>query len=145
MTMNVAVMTRKEAYSDCRLAKLQKKVEFLQGEIERITMLTERKKRVLKALRSSMESCGYDLDSVMGAKCRERTLVDLRSIAWSIYKVETSYSCQQIAEDFGWDRTTIFCAIRRANELKKVDRNFADIYDTIFTAFKKAMTDNINN
>ena len=140
MMTNTAIATRRIPITDGGLAKLKERVKYLEAEIERITMLTERRKKVLGALRSAMASYGYDLDAVMADRCRERTLVDLRSIAWSIYKNETDYSCQQVAEDFGWNRATVFCAIRRADDLRGVDRNFADMYDSLHKAFTNAIS-----
>ena len=134
-----------QQYFEHRLATMTQTVERLQNEIKRVTMLTERKKQILGALHSAFEYCGYDLDAIMGAKCRERTIADLRSIAWAIYQDETRYSAQQLSLDFNWNRCTIFCAIKRANELRSIDRNFSDMYDAVHGAFINALTMVENN
>ena len=102
-------------------------------------MMTERKKKILSALGVALDYCGYDLDAIMGTKCRERSLVDIRSIVWSIYKNETGCSCLQMAGDFNWDRSTIYCSINRAEELRRFDRNYADMYDSVHGAYINAL------
>ena len=128
-----------QRYYERSVTQMKRIVEKLQDEIKRVTMMTKRKKQILVALHSAFEYCGYDLDAFMGTKCRERTITDLRSIAWTIYQDSTRYSAQQIALDFGWNRCTIFCSIKRARELRELDRNFADMFDSVHGAFINAL------
>ena len=113
------------------------------GKIPRQYMLrgstiTTRKRMIMRALRFAMEYCGHDLDAVMGTKSRLRPIVDIRSIAWAVYHAETNYSFREVANDFGWDRVTVFSAIKRANELRNYNRNFSDTYDSFYGAFMDA-------
>ena len=126
--------------SQDRLNWLKQRVESMQLEIEQLTMMTERRRAALGALRAALDYCGYDLSAIMGTKCRERSVVDIRSIAWAVYKAETGYSCQQLAQDFNWDRTTIYCSVRRANDLRRYDRNFSDMFDSVQGAFINALS-----
>ena len=107
MMLNVAINTWQEAYSDCGRAQLKKKVSCLKKEIKKITMLTERKKRVLKALHSAMEVYGVDLDAIMGTKCRERKLVDLRSIAWTMFSTSWVFRSVRIRITGSWQSGSI--------------------------------------
>ena len=128
MTGGTAVIaTSQLGQSDCGLAHIQERIKELQEQVEQIAMMTERKKVVLKALRMAVESFGYDLDAIMASKSRERNLVDIRSIVWTIYKDELGCSCMQMAPDFNWDRCTIYYCIRRSEGLRDYDRNFADM------------------
>lgn len=91
--------------------------------------------KTIRDLRSALEFCGYDLDEIMGNHTRQRTYTDLRSIVWSIYCSEQNLSCGQAGRAFGWDRTTIHYAVSRSSELRKYDRVYADMYDSIHSAY----------
>ena len=98
-------------------------------------MITERKRRIIEALRGALDYCGYDLDTVIDKKSRARIYSDLRSIIWTIYQSETNQSFERISQDFHWDRVTIFCAVERAKTFRQVDPNFADMYDSVYGAY----------
>ena len=101
-------------------------------------MMTERKKRIIDSLRTAVEYCGYDWGVVMDKRSRGLVYCDLRAIVWSIYRDQTEQPFQRIALDFGRDRVTIFSAVDRAKRFRKVDRNFADMYDSVYGAFLNA-------
>lgn len=132
------------AKQEGQIIQLQQKISDLQMEVKMVTMMTERKKRVLEALRTAVAYYGYDMDALMATKCRERTIADLRAIVWTIYQEETKYSTSQLSVDFGWNRCTIFTAVKRAKELRSLDRNFCDIYDSINDAFNNVLIFNNN-
>lgn len=119
---------------------IQGKIDRLQEQMRKVTIMTIRKRKVFSALRSSLEYCGYDLDALMATKCRERTLTDLRAIVWAIYQDEMSYSYPQVALDFNWNRSTVFSGIRRARILRESDRNFCDMYDSVHGAYINALS-----
>lgn len=100
--------------------------------------MTERKKRIIDSLRTAVEYCGYDWEVVMNKHSRGLVYCDLRAIVWSIYREQTEQPFQRIALDFGRDRVTIFSAVDRAKRFRKVDRNFADMYDSVYGAFLNA-------
>ena len=132
---------------------MRKQVQHRHRVSPRVMIMTDRKRRIFDALNAALEYCGYNLDALMAEKCRERLFADLRAIVWHIYQSETNYSSQQISEDFNWNRGTIFSAVRRANDLRGVDRNFTDMYDSIHGAYINAYSmsesttiqDNINS
>lgn len=76
--------------------------------------------------------CGYDLDEVMTDHTRRRGYTDLRSIAWDIFQKESGWNSVLIGSYFGWNRSTVFCAIEKSKQLKYADRNYRDLYDSIY-------------
>lgn len=91
--------------------------------------------RTLEALRSAVEFCGYDMGEIMERHNRKRVFSDLRSIVWTIYCDSLHASPARASAAFGWDRTTIHCALAKARDLRTTDRFFADMYDSILGAF----------
>ena len=91
--------------------------------------------KTIENLRSALEFCGYDLDEIMTNRTRRRTYTDLRSIVWSIYCNERNLTCGQVGRAFGWDHSTIYYSLSRARDLRKTDRVFADMYDSIHGAY----------
>ena len=87
-------------------------------------------------LREAMEFCGYDLAEIMGNKTRRRDYTDLRKIVWCIFSEELRVGPSQIGRAFGWDRATIHIAISKAKDLLKTDRLFADMYDSVLSAYR---------
>ena len=102
-------------------------------------IMTPRKMRIMQALRDALEYCGYDMTELLGNKTHRRIYADLRAIIFSVYKTATQATELQLRYDLGWDRTTIWYSIRKAEELRKADINFADMYDSIEGAFHDAL------
>ena len=100
--------------------------------------MTERKRKIIDALRGALNYCGYNYDEVVSKKSRQRIYSDLRSIIWSIYQTEADLPFKQVGIDFDWDRITVYHALARAKDFRKVDRNFADMYDSIYGAYLNA-------
>ena len=101
-------------------------------------MMTERKRKIMDALALALDYCGYDFNEVVSKKSRQRIFSDLRSIIWSIYQEETELPFRQVGMDFNWDRVTVYHAMARAKDFRKVDKNFADMYDSVYGAFLNA-------
>ena len=86
-------------------------------------------------LRNALSYCGYDLDEVMGNKTRLRLYADLRSIAWFIYCAERPATPGEASRAFGWNRSTIHCAVAKVPLLRHSDNVFSDMYDSISKAY----------
>ena len=86
-------------------------------------------------LRDALSYCGYDLDEVMGNKTRLRLYADLRSIAWFIYCAERPATPGEASRAFGWNRSTIHCAVAKVSGLRHSDKVFSDMFDSISGAF----------
>lgn len=105
-------------------------------------MMTERKRKIIDALRSAVDYCGYDFDTVMSKGSRQRIYSDLRSIIWSIYQEQTGLNFRKVGDDFDWGYTTVFYATERVKDFRKVDRDFADMYDSLYGAYVNAYSIN---
>ena len=93
------------------------------------------KKEIIDQFRAVLEFCGYDYDEVLSNHSRKRVYVDLRSIIFHICNRERHLAPSQIGQIFGWNRCTVFCAIEKVYSLRKVDRVFNDMYDSIHGAY----------
>lgn len=86
----------------------------------------------VRHLREAVNMCGYDFDDIVSTHTNRQIYTDLRSIIWAILKDETGDECRVIGNRFGWNRSTVFCAIRKARDLKDYDRKFRSLYDSIY-------------
>lgn len=86
-------------------------------------------------LRAALSFCGYDLNEVMENRTRKRQYVDLRCIVWYIYCEERRMSPGDASRVFGWNRSTIHCALAKVPSLRKTDKVFCDMYDSINGAY----------
>ena len=93
------------------------------------------KREIIEQFREVLEFCGYDYDDVLTNHCRKRVYSDLRSIVFHICNREKHLSAAQIGEVFGWNRCTVFCSIDKVYSLRRNDRVFADMYDSIYGAY----------
>ena len=91
--------------------------------------------KTIERLRYAFEFCGYDFDDVMGNPSRKRIYADLRAIAWYIYQEELRRTSGQVARAFKRDHSTVYCGIVRASRLRRCDKQFSDLYDSIYGAF----------
>lgn len=107
--------------------------------------LSERKANILSSLRRAVTSCGYDYDEILTKKTRERYYADARSIIWKVYQGATDYTPAQIGRDFGWNRSTVSCALNRADALLMYNIDFSELYDAIRGAFDMAMSEAVTN
>ena len=89
-------------------------------------------RKTVEHLRSAVEMCGFDFDEIISRHTNKRDYTDLRSIIWTILQDETGDSALTIGRHFGWNRTTVFCSIKKARELKEYDRTFRDFYDSVY-------------
>lgn len=83
-------------------------------------------------LQEAAEICGYDFDLMMSTRTNRREYADFRSIIWKLCADETGAKPMEIGRRFGWERSTVACAIMKADELVEYDRVFRDIYDAIY-------------
>lgn len=83
-------------------------------------------------VRGAVMICGYDFDCIMGSHVRTRLYSDIRAIVWAICASETGDKPKAIADWFGRDRSTVACAIMKANGLRGYDKGFTDLYDAIY-------------
>lgn len=95
--------------------------------------------KTVDGLRFALEFCGYDFDDVMTNRTHKREYADLRSIVWSIYQSELCRTTGQVGRAFGWGHATIYCALKRAKELRKVDPAFNAKYDMIYGYYSQKM------
>ena len=94
--------------------------------------------KIVEDLRFALGYCGYNLDEIMTSRRRTRIYADLRAIVWSIYQSERSCSSGQVGRAFGWDRATIYCALRRNRQLLRVDKEYVSLYDMIYGYYQQA-------
>lgn len=94
------------------------------------------KGKTIENLRFAFEFCGYDLDEIMRHDSKRRYYADRRAVAWCIYQEELHRTCGQIGRAFGWNYSTVYCGILRAKRLLSCDRDFSNLYDSIYSVFK---------
>lgn len=87
----------------------------------------------VKHLIEAAEMCGYDFDEMMNAhKNHKREYADFRAIIWKLCADETGAKPMEIGRRFGWERSTVACAVMKADALVEYDTHFRNIYDAIY-------------
>lgn len=103
------------------------------------------KGKMIDNLRQALAECDYDLEDIMNDRTRRREYVDLRSITWYIYQEASCCSPGQISRVFGWNRTTVYSALRRVEELHRMDSRFRSLYDRIHSQYAKSLENTPGN
>jgi len=92
------------------------------------------KKEIIEQFRAVLEFCGYDYDEVFAHR-RIRLYSDLRSIIFDICRRERHLVASQIGQVFDWNRSTVHCAMEKVYGLRRTDRAYSDMYDSIHGAY----------
>lgn len=89
-------------------------------------------------LRSALEACGYDFDVVFDKASRKRLYSDLRAVCWRIYQRELCRTSGQLSRAFHYPVNTIHYALVKAQTLMDTNRQFCDLYDTVYGYYMNA-------
>ena len=94
--------------------------------------------KTVSYLRDALEQCGYDFDVAMNPTSRSRIYADLRAIVWRIYTLELCRTSGQTARAFHRSREAVHYSLVKAQTLIGRDRNFTDLYDSVYGYYNNA-------
>ena len=86
----------------------------------------------IRHLREAVNMCGYDFDDILSRHTNRQIYTDMRAIVWAILQEETGEGCLAIGRRFGWNRSTVFCSIKKALDLRDYDRDIRGLYDSVY-------------
>lgn len=89
----------------------------------------------IEHLRSAVNMCGFDFDDIVSSHTNKRAYTDMRAIIWHILQSETGASYAQIGKRFKWNRATVFYSLNKAHELREYDREFCNLYDSVYSYY----------